>query len=202
MVTMCDGQTEAVQARRTSEAMSALTPQRNSFAVDPASCAVLVEARSNVGAVNFGSTVIHGVIEAVRQGDRLDTDHRPGARLTVPLASLTSGNALYDAELQQRLAVHRHPVVTLELVDAEHLGGSDYGVAGTVTIHGVTSTLRGTVNLSFPEPDAVLIVGEQVIDIRDFDIDLPSVLMLRIYPDVKVKLHLLARLSPTSEAGT
>lgn len=163
---------------------------------------MLVDARSNVGVVSFGSTEISGVIEAVRAGDRVDTASRPRATLTLPLASLTSGNALFDAELQQRLGVQRYPVVTIELIDTEPVSGSDYQVSGTMTIHGVTSTLRGAVTVSFPEPDTVLVTGEHVVDIRDFDIDLPAVLMLRIYPEVKVSLHLLARQSPaTGSAG-
>jgi len=183
-------------------AISTQATKRSHFELDTSSCAVLVEARSNVGAVSFGSTELNGVIEAVRAGDGIDTDSRPCAHLTVPLASLTSGNALYDAELQQRLAVQRFPVVTIELDEARAVGGSHYRVSGRVTLHGVTATLSGGVTLSFPEPDAVLITGEQVVDIRDFEIDLPSVLMLRIYPDVKVSLHLMARESPPAEAGT
>lgn len=173
--------------------ITAHQPERRRFGVDPTSCAVLVEARSNVGPVSFGTTQISGLIEVVRSGDQIDTALRPSAKLIVPLASLTSGNALYDAELQKRLAVQRFPDVTIELAEAEAGGGTDYHVTGTVTIHGVTSTLHGGVTLSFPEDDAVLITGEHVIDVRDFDIDVPSVLMLRIYPDVKVSLQLLAR---------
>ena len=43
-----------------------------------------------------------------------------------------------------------------------------------------------------PGPGLLSITGEQVIDIRDFDITSPTVLMLRIYPDVVVKLYLEA----------
>lgn len=182
--------------------MSEGTPERLRFSVDPAFSAVLIEARSNVGAVKFGSTQISGAIEAVRTDGHVDTDNRPCAKLTVPLASLASGNALYDAELQQRLAVQRYPQVGLELLEAHLIGDCNYRVSGNVTIHGVTATLQGVVNLTFPAADEVLIVGEQTIDIRDFDIDLPSVLMLRIYPDVKVSLHLVARTSPSTESGS
>ena len=43
-----------------------------------------------------------------------------------------------------------------------------------------------------PGPGRLSVTGEQVVDIRDFDIISPSVLMLRIYPDVVVKLYLEA----------
>lgn len=173
--------------------ISAHEEGRRRFGVDTTSCAVLVEARSNVGPVTFGTTQVSGLLEVVRSGEHVDTGLRPTAKLIVPLATLTSGNALYDAELHKRLSVQRFPDVTIELVEADTGGGEDYHVSGTVTIHGVTATLHGGVVLSFPEPDTILVKGEHVIDIRDFDIDVPSVLMLRIYPDVKVSLHLLAR---------
>lgn len=174
------------------------TPARSRFSVDPTSCAVLIEARSTVGAVRFGSTEISGIIEVVRAGDVVDTRTGPRACLTIPLASLSSGNALYDAELQQRLAVRRFPVVTLELVEATLLAGCDYRVTGTMSIHGVTATMSGGVSFSFPAPGSVLVTGEHLVDIRDFNIEIPSVLMLRIYPEVKVSLYLRAT---QSESG-
>jgi len=179
----------------------ALTPQVARFVVDPTASAVLVAARSTVGAVNFGSTEISGSVEVVRTGSRLDLSVRPSARLTVPLASLTSGNALYDAELSQRLGAQRWPSVTIELVDAQALTGDTYHVKGTMTLRDVTATLAGQVTLTFPDRDLVFVTGEQVIDIRDFGIEVPSVLMLRIYPEVTVSLHLLATESgPIGEA--
>ncbi len=38
----------------------------------------------------------------------------------------------------------------------------------------------------------LVITGEQVLDIRDFAIPSPTVLMLRIYPDVRVRLQVEA----------
>ena len=43
--------------------------------------------------------------------------------------------------------------------------------------------------------------GEQVFDIRDFDIASPTVLMLRIYPDVIVQLQVEALPVPGPIAG-
>jgi hypothetical protein len=36
------------------------------------------------------------------------------------------------------------------------------------------------------------VVGEHVFDIRDFDVAAPTVLMFRIYPDVRLELQLEA----------
>lgn len=169
------------------------TSSRSHFALDPESCAVLIRARSNVGAVQFGTTSLRGTIDVVRSSAGIDVDNRPVVLLELPLKDLTSGNALYDSELHQRLDVRRFPVARLELVEARHLGDLDYAVAGTVTLHGVSAVLRGTVSLGFPEDGVLTVTGDQVIDVRDFHIDLPTLLMLRLYPDVKVSLQLLAR---------
>ncbi len=161
--------------------------------LDPEFCAVLVDARSTIGSVSFGSTDLTGVIEVELDGEDIVVTSSPLARLSLPLTSLMSGNPLYDAELRQRLDVQRFPDVALDLRESQHVGGPDYRASGTVTLHGVTATLHGGVSITFPEPGVMAVTGEQVFDVRDFDIDLPTVLMLRIYPDVKVSLQLLAR---------
>ncbi len=170
-----------------------VTGQRTLFCVDRSVSALLVEARSNVGLVSFGTTQIAGDIEAFEVGQSLDTRRECAARLVVPLASLSSGNALYDAELQKRLSARLFPDVVVELVEAAPLSPAEHHVSGRFTLHGVTAVLQGDVRITRPDLESILIRGESVIDIRDFGIPVPSVLMLRIYPDVKVSLQLVAR---------
>jgi hypothetical protein len=43
--------------------------------------------------------------------------------------------------------------------------------------------------------------GDQVLDIRDFGVSSPTVLMFRIYPQVTVKLQVEAELAPDDEDG-
>jgi hypothetical protein len=53
--------------------------------------------------------------------------------------------------------------------------------------------------VSLPSAGQLVVSGEQVFDIRDFDIASPTVLMLRIYPDVLVQLQVEAE--PMDPAG-
>jgi hypothetical protein len=64
---------------------------------------------------------------------------------------------------------------------------------GGLTIHGTTRTMTGSADVRLLARDRMRIVGEQLIDIRDFAISLPSTLMLRIYPDVMVRFRIEAR---------
>ena len=65
-----------------------------------------------------------------------------------------------------------------------------------MTLHGSTRPLEGTVGLTFTSEGKLVVSGEQVFDIRDFDIASPTVLMLRIYPDVLVQLQVEAEPPP------
>ena len=155
--------------------------------------AVLVEARSTVGPLTFGVMGLRGTIDTQlcggaglrRRGDAGHDRH--------PRRRAASGNEIYDAELRRRIDARRFPLVTLHLDGCAPGGAPDrYRVASDVTVHGVTVRLEGTVVVAQPGPGLLSITGEQVIDIRDFDITSPTVLMLRIYPDVVVKLYLEA----------
>lgn len=162
---------------------------RHRFVVDPAASGVVVEARSNMGPVSFATRDIRGWLEAAVSEGWIALDPAPSAELELDLRTLRSGNPLYDAELAQRLDVRRHPEARISLEAARRLDGR-YRVAGAVSLHGETRTLEGSVAAEGDAGGGWRVTGEQVFDIRDFGISAPSVLMLRIFPDVKVHLVL------------
>jgi polyisoprenoid-binding protein YceI len=166
------------------------SPPPTAYHFVPERCGVILEARSNVGRIDFAAATLTGWVEASFAGDRLDLDRPVAAVLEIGLADLVSGNALYDAELQRRLDARLHPTARIELAEVTALDGDRYAVGGPVTIHGVTRELHGAVTVRRPSPGTVVVTGEQVIDIRDFALETPGMLMLRIFPDVRVLLHL------------
>jgi hypothetical protein len=163
------------------------------FSVVPDRSAVLIEARSNVGPIAFGTTSVSGHLEVQRLGGLLTTIPPPDATLSLDLRTLRSGNSLYDAELARRLDVRRYPISTIVLRDVEPMTEPHrYRVVGEMTLHGVTRDIEGSVSATVDATGTGTceITGEQAFDIRDFDIASPSALMLRIYPDVRVHLKL------------
>ena len=167
----------------------------SSFRVVPDRAAIVFVARSNAGPITFGATGIEGSIEAeVADGTVSTTRLSPMARLQVPVDRLTSGNQVYDAELLRRVDARRYPKALVELRRVSPVGSTGrYHVEGELTFHGVTQSMTGTVAVSFPSPERMVIEGEQVLDMRQFEITPPTVAMLRIYPDVRVQLHLEAK---------
>jgi hypothetical protein len=118
------------------------------------------------------------------------------AHLEVPIAELRSGNRLYDAELLRRVDARRFPVVTVDLDECTRVGTTDrYNLAGRIGFHDVTRTIRGGVSVTVPSAGVMCVSGEQTFDIRDFGLRTPTVLMLRIYPTVSVRLQVEAALA-------
>jgi DNA-binding PadR family transcriptional regulator len=171
-------------------------PQRRGFALVPDRSVVLIDARSSVGPITFGAMGVTGTIEATIAHGRLATDPAPCAHLELEVNRLQSGNSLYDAELMRRIDARRHPQVVLDLQACTALPATGrYQLVGAVRFHGVSRPLDGTVSVEMPSEGKLVVRGEQVVDVRDFDVASPTVLMLRVYPDVVVKLQVEAVLA-------
>jgi len=165
------------------------------FEVVPERSVVMIDARSSVGPITFGAVGVTGFIEAAVCGRGVCSEPCPTAHLEIEVTHLRSGNSLYDAELLRRIDARRHPSVTLDLRACSPLNGPGrYQVGGDVTFHGVSRPLDGTIAVTMGSDRSLVVRGEQVVDIRDFGLVSPTVLMLRIYPDVIVGLQLEAEL--------
>jgi polyisoprenoid-binding protein YceI len=168
-------------------------PERTSFLVRPDQAAVVLIARSSAGPITFGTAGIEGSIEAEMAGESILTESPPTAKLEVPVSNFTSGNHFYDGELLRRIDARKFPLARIDLQRAVAVGQTGrYHVAGELTFHGVTQPLEGMVEISFPAPGTIVVQGTQVLDMRHFGITPPAVAMLKIYPDVRVELHLEA----------
>jgi polyisoprenoid-binding protein YceI len=162
-----------------------------SFRVVPERSSLIIQARSNVGAINWEATGIEGAIDAEVHDGTVDMVARPTAQLEIAVENLRSGNKLYDAELMQRIDARRYPTTAIELRELTPVTDSRYRASGALTFHGITREVTGTVSVE-GDADRLVVEGEQVFDIRDFDVPSPKILMLKILPDVRVHLLLLA----------
>jgi len=160
------------------------------FRVVEEQSAIMIRARSNVGAIDFGTTGLRGRITAEVRDGAVVSAH---GRVEVDIAALTSGNSLYDAELRRRVDARAFPVAAVDLEEAWPLGVDGRAeVVGQLTFHGVNVKLDGAVGVTVVNDDRLVVTGERVIDIREFQLEAPTLMMLRIYPDVQVLLHLEA----------
>lgn len=164
--------------------------------VVPDRSAILIEVTTSLGDVSFGATGLEGFVGVAVQDDGVDLDPGPTAHLELPILGLTSGNSAYDGELQRQIAARRFPTAYVDLHNVRRAEGgpSSYFVGGEVTFRGVTQMVEGLVVVEFPQPGAMVVRGEKILDIRLFEIPPPTVFMIKIEPDVRLSLQLEARL--------
>jgi polyisoprenoid-binding protein YceI len=106
---------------------------------------------------------------------------------------LRSGNPLQDRELLRRIDADRYRRITGDARKVQEADGDGrYLVSGDVSFHGATRTVEGEVRVGAPDERTVVVEGEQIFDIRDFNLKPPKVLMFRVEPEVKVRIQVTA----------
>ena len=117
--------------------------------------------------------------------------------------TLASGNALYDAELRRRIDARRFPRAVVELRSADRVEGTDrYQLNGELTMHGITREVSGTVTAGLPERRTRSSSPASTSSTSGTSTcPAPATMMLKIYPDVRVQLHLEADTEDVSRRG-
>jgi hypothetical protein len=112
--------------------------------------------------------------------------------LEVPVEQFKSGNAMQDREMWKLIDSRRFPTVAADLRSLESAGAADhYKAAGDVTLAGRQRRYDGNLMVT-RDGDTLRVEGDLVVDIRDFGLQPPRFLMLKVDPQVKVHLRLVA----------
>jgi polyisoprenoid-binding protein YceI len=162
------------------------------FRIDPGQSRVWIEARSSMHPIQGEAQGLEGSIEAALADGRIDLTEGPKVQIELPVTNLQSGKRLEDAEMMRRIDARRFPTIRGETTEFKENGGR-YRVRGDLTFHGVTRPVEGEVTISSPDASSLVIEGEQIFDIRDFGVEPPKILMLRVHPDVRVRVKVVAR---------
>jgi len=163
------------------------------FRIIPERSRVWIEASSSVHPIHGQSEGLSGSIDASFNGDGIDLSSTPEISVELPVERLKSGNRLEDAEMMRRIDARRYPTIRGVVRDMKSLGiDGRYTVTGDLTFHGVTQTVEGEVTVSRPDDQTLVIEGEQEFNIRDFKVEPPKILMLKVHPEVKVRIRVEA----------
>jgi polyisoprenoid-binding protein YceI len=163
------------------------------FRIVPERSQVWIEARSSVHPIRGEAAGLSGSIDAQFDGDGLDLSSAPEISVELPVERLKSGNRVEDAEMMRRIEARRYPTIRGVVRDMKPQGDDGrYTVTGELSFHGVTQSREGEVTVSRPDDQTVVIEGEREFDIRDFRVDPPKILMLKVHPEVRVRIRVEA----------
>jgi polyisoprenoid-binding protein YceI len=170
-----------------------MTPSRFSF--DSVRSCVWVDARSNLHPINTETRGLQGWIEFAARPDRtLDLTVPVRGRLELSVDGLSSGNQLYDRELKRRIDARRYPLIEGAIVSVTETDtAGSYLLAGDLTFHGTTRRFTREMTVALPDESSIELKGENTFDIREFNMKPPSMLMLKVYPEVAVRVELYGK---------
>ena len=164
------------------------------FRIVPERSRVWIDASSSVHPIHSETNGLEGWFEA-ELGDRgqIEGHAGPHGHLELAVGRLTSGNPLLDREMKRRIDARRYPTISGELTAME-VGSENghYQARGEVTFRRVTRPVEGELAVSLDDDRTVRITGQRVFDVREFDFEPPKILMLKVHPEVSVRIEIVA----------
>jgi len=164
------------------------------YRIDPDRSRVAIDATSSLHPIHSETNGLEGWLELDVDVDGLvASDGASAAHLELPVERLRSGNAMEDRELRRRIDARRFPTICGDLTTIESTGRDGrYRVRGDITFKGVTRPSEDEMTVAV-EGDVIRLQGASVFDIRDFGMEPPRILMLKVAPNVTVTVDIVAR---------
>lgn len=164
------------------------------YRIVPERSTVQIDARSNVHPISSSTDGLEGFVELVLGADgRVDLAAPPAAQLSLAVKRLSSGNSIEDREMQRRIDARRYPTISGELARIERSGpDSSYRISGRVVFRGVARDHQDEMTIRTVDERTIALAGQSRFDIREFGMEPPRVLMLRVEPQVDVRVEIVA----------
>ncbi len=164
------------------------------YRIVPERSKVFISARSSLHTIDTRTDGLEGFVDLkVRGGGGLDLTVPTKGRVSLPVERMSSGNPLEDRELRRRIDARRYPTIEGELTDMhETIRDGRYLVRGDVTFKGSTRSYEEEMAVSQDDDGTLRLTGESTFDIRDFGMDPPRILMLKVEPEVGVRVEIIA----------
>jgi polyisoprenoid-binding protein YceI len=167
---------------------------RERYVIVPDQSRMWIDGRSSVHPIRGSTDGLSGYIEIEgTDGTIVHADGTVAAQLSVPITRLSSGNRLEDRELQRRIDSRQFPTIDAVLTNIERADGdSRYRVQGDVAFRGVTRTYEEEMTIERVDERTIRLEGQSTFDVRDFGMEPPRILLLRVEPEVVVRVAIVA----------
>jgi polyisoprenoid-binding protein YceI len=162
------------------------------YEVVPGQSRVVIHARSSVHPLTV-QTPVDGYLEVTLDQVGRVVDGAPvTGEVCVDVADLRSGNPLVDRETRRRLDPRQYPQIVGDLTALQVLDGQTYRATGAIAFYGASREVSGAVSLRV-SGDLVTVEGRQQFDVRDWGLQPPQLLVLKVHPVVDVRLSVVLR---------
>lgn len=164
------------------------------YRIVPERSHVWIDARSNLHPIHSTTDGLEGFVELQLGPDGgIDPTAEPVGKLSLPVSKLSSGNRMEDRELQKRIDARRFPSIqgVLGRIQGDGTDGN-YQVSGEVTFRGVAKPHQDHMTIHAVDEQTIELEGQSRFDIREFGMEPPRMLMLKVEPEVDVRVGIVA----------
>ncbi len=164
------------------------------YVIAPDRSHVWIDARSNVHPIHSSTNGLEGYVElALGPEGTVDLTLQPAGKLSLSVDKLSSGKRMEDRELHKRIDSRRYPTIEGVLTQLEPDGGDfSYRVKGDVTFRGVSLPHQDIMVIRPVDEHTISLEGSSRFDIREFGMQPPKVLMLKVEPEVDIRVEIFA----------
>ncbi len=155
------------------------------YVIDPDRSQVWIDGSSSVHPIRASATGLTGWFEAALDGAAVSGP--VAGRVEIAVDRLRSGNPLVDRETRRRVDARRHPLIVGEVTALDDVDGARVEVRGRISFRGTDRDVAGDLVVT-PTTDGVRIEGEQTFDVRNWGLDPPKLLAVRVHPEVTVRI--------------
>jgi polyisoprenoid-binding protein YceI len=164
------------------------------YVISPERSHVWIDARSNVHPIHSDTDGVEGYVELdLGSKGEVNLSDAPTGRISLAVDRLSSGNRLEDREMQKRIEARRYPTIEGVLGQISPNGSdTSYRVSGEITFRGVSHQHEDLMTITSVDEKTIRLQGSSRFDIREFGMDPPRVLMLKVEPEVDVRVEIIA----------
>ena len=166
------------------------------YQIVPGQSTVSIDARSSIHPINSRTTASRATSTLEVPGRRqINLTVPPAGELSFPVEQLRSGNPLEDRELRKRIDARRYPTIAAAHLKELKPTGRDgrYLVQRRSHVPRRDTRLRG--RDEHHVPSTTTRSGSRAsrrFDVRDFGMEPPRILMLKVEPEVDVRVEIVA----------
>jgi polyisoprenoid-binding protein YceI len=164
------------------------------YRIEPGRSHVWIDAKSNLHPIHSSTDGLEGFVELnVEPAGEVDLSVTPAGKLSLQVSKLSSGNRLEDRELHKRIDSRRFPTIDGVMDQVEKNGSSHtYRVSGDITFRGVSRRHEDEMTIHEIDDQTIQLQGSSRFDIREFGMEPPKMLMLKVDPEVEVRIEIFA----------
>lgn len=161
------------------------------YEFDPDRSQVWIEGSSSVHPIHATATGLTGWVEVTLRSAKLTKDPTFDGEVRIEVSRLESGNLLVDRETRRRIDAARHPEIVGTVVAATRESDDTVAVTGDLTFRGEVNRVEGAITVAVDGSELVL-EGSHQLDVRDWGLKPPKVALLRVHPEIEVRIRLVA----------